>query len=51
MRRLHRGGGADGSMITFNDTELQDSANDGVDGIINTQVPFIARHNISAGDL
>ncbi|KAI0318324.1 manganese peroxidase 1 [Amylostereum chailletii] len=44
------GGGADGSIVTFSDTELAYAANGGIDEIVNTQKPFIAAHNISAGD-
>ncbi|KXN90157.1 Versatile peroxidase VPL1 [Leucoagaricus sp. SymC.cos] len=44
------GGGADGSIVTFADTELKYHANGGVDGIVNVQKPLIAKYNISAGD-
>ncbi|KAG5352195.1 Versatile peroxidase vpl2 [Termitomyces sp. Mn162] len=44
------GGGADGSIIIFNDTELAFHANIGLDKIINKQKPFIARHTLTAGD-
>jgi hypothetical protein len=27
------------------------AANDGIDGIVNTLKPFVAKHNITAGDL
>ncbi|KAK0195813.1 manganese peroxidase 1 precursor [Armillaria mellea] len=44
------GGGADGSIITFSDIETAFHANDGIDEIVEAQKPFIARHNITAGD-
>ncbi|KAJ6549160.1 manganese peroxidase 3 [Mycena sp. CBHHK59/15] len=44
------GGGADGSIITFDEIETAFPANNGIDDIIDAQTPFIARHNISAGD-
>ncbi|SJL15024.1 related to Versatile peroxidase VPL1 [Armillaria ostoyae] len=47
---LDSGGGADGSIITFSEIETAFHANDGIDEIVETQKPFIARHNITAGD-
>ncbi|KAI0740716.1 peroxidase MNP1 [Earliella scabrosa] len=44
------GGGADGSIITFGDTETAFHANGGLDEIVALQKPIIARHNISAAD-
>ncbi|KAI0047650.1 class II peroxidase [Auriscalpium vulgare] len=44
------GGGADGSISVFDDIETAFHANGGIDDIIDTQAPFVARHNISAGD-
>ncbi|KAI0092974.1 melanin-decolorizing enzyme [Irpex rosettiformis] len=44
------GGGADGSIIVFEDIETAFHANNGVDEIIDVQKPFIARHNITPGD-
>ncbi|KAJ7067436.1 putative versatile peroxidase [Mycena amicta] len=44
------GGGADGSIIVFNDTELTYPANSGLDDPINTELPFIKAHNVSPGD-
>ncbi|KAJ6542959.1 manganese peroxidase 3 [Mycena capillaripes] len=44
------GGGADGSVITFDDPETSFPANNGIDDIIDAQVPIIARHNITPGD-
>ncbi|KAK0190116.1 manganese peroxidase 1 precursor [Armillaria mellea] len=44
------GGGADGSIITFSEIETAFHANDGIDEIVEAQKPFIARHNITAGD-
>lgn len=46
-----KGGGADGSMITFSDIETNFHMNGGIDEIVEAQRPFIAKHNISAGDL
>ncbi|KAF7349708.1 Peroxidase [Mycena sanguinolenta] len=46
----YRGGGADGSIITFDDPETSFPANNGIDDIIDAQVPIIARHNITPGD-
>jgi len=44
------GGGADGSIIVFQDTELTYNANQGLDDPISTEVPFIAAHNVTPGD-
>ncbi|KAJ7089562.1 manganese-dependent peroxidase [Mycena epipterygia] len=44
------GGGADGSIIVFNDTELTYPANDGLDDPVNTEAPFIKAHNVTPGD-
>ncbi|TFY83700.1 hypothetical protein EWM64_g314 [Hericium alpestre] len=44
------GGGADGSIIIFSDTETAFHANNGIDEIVETQRPFIQAHNITAGD-
>ncbi|KAJ8516151.1 hypothetical protein ONZ45_g6493 [Pleurotus djamor] len=44
------GGGADGSIITFSAIETSFQANAGIDEIVKAQIPFIAKHNISAGD-
>ena len=45
------GGGADGSIIIFSDIETAFHANNGIDEIVEEQKPFIARHNITPGDL
>jgi manganese peroxidase len=45
------GGGADGSILFFGDTETGFPANLGTDDIVDAQTPILARHNISAGDL
>ena len=45
------GGGADGSIAIFESIETNFHANLGVDEIVNEQAPFIARHNITPGDL
>ncbi|KAJ6477271.1 putative versatile peroxidase [Mycena vulgaris] len=44
------GGGADGSIITFSDTELNFPANAGLDDAVNTELPFIQAHNVTPGD-
>nr|WCB70288.1 manganese peroxidase MnP3 [Trametes hirsuta] len=44
------GGGADGSISIFESIETNFHASIGVDEIVNEQAPFIARHNITAGD-
>ncbi|CAL1709034.1 unnamed protein product [Somion occarium] len=44
------GGGADGSIITFDTIETPFHANGGIDDIVDAQKPFVAKHNISAGD-
>jgi hypothetical protein len=57
---IHRGlyvltkrnsGGADGSIVTFDDIETAFHANGGIDDIVDAQKPFIAKHNMTAGDL
>ena len=50
---MYRGGGADGSIITFNETELAFEANDGLDDVIDTVGPFFLKHAsvLSPGDL
>ncbi|KAJ6504347.1 manganese peroxidase 3 [Mycena vitilis] len=45
------GGGADGSVHTFDSIETAFPANNGIDDIIDAQAPFLARHNITPGDL
>ncbi|CAL1707518.1 unnamed protein product [Somion occarium] len=44
------GGGADGSIITFLETETKYPANLGTDEIAEKQAGLIAKHNITAGD-
>ncbi|KAK0436797.1 manganese peroxidase 1 precursor [Desarmillaria tabescens] len=44
------GGGADGSIVTFSDIETAFHANNGIDGIVEVQRPFINAHNMTAGD-
>ncbi|TDL19453.1 manganese peroxidase 2 [Rickenella mellea] len=46
----HGGGGADGSIITFDEIETPFPANNGIDDIIDVQVPFIQKHNVTPGD-
>ena len=48
---LYRGGGADGSIFNFAETETAFHANGGLDEIVALQKPIKARHNISAADL
>ncbi|TFK65299.1 heme peroxidase [Pluteus cervinus] len=47
------GGGADGSIVTFNATELTFEANDGLDDVIADVGPFFLKHQdqITSGDL
>ena len=45
------GGGADGSIMIFDDIETAFHANGGLDEIVALQKPIRARHNISAADL
>ena len=45
------GGGADGSIVLFAETETNFHANLGTDEIVALQKPIIARHNISTADL
>jgi len=51
LRLQTSGGGADGSILVFNKTELTYHANAGIDDIVSAQTPFFAKHNLSAGDL
>ncbi|KAF7792283.1 hypothetical protein EIP86_003319 [Pleurotus ostreatoroseus] len=44
------GGGADGSIIAFSDTELSYPENIGIDEIVNKQKPFVTAHNMTPGD-
>ncbi|KLO09934.1 manganese peroxidase 1 [Schizopora paradoxa] len=46
-----QGTGADGSIMLFEDTELMDPANNGVDDAINNLKPLLQTFNVSAGDL
>jgi hypothetical protein len=48
---LCRGGGADGSFLLFPQTEPLQEANDGTEDTVNNLLPFLARHNVTAGDL
>ncbi|OCB83925.1 manganese peroxidase 1 [Sanghuangporus baumii] len=47
------GGGADGSMLIFSDTELAYTENAGMDDPVDALLPFLAKYgaNITAGDL
>ena len=51
--QIYSGGGADGSIITFNATELTFEANDGLDDVLADVGPFFLEHQsvISSGDL
>lgn len=44
------GGGADGSIITFSDTETAFHANGGIDDIVDAQKPILAQFNVTPGD-
>ena len=44
------GGGADGSIMVFDDIETAFHANGGIDDIIDAQSPFVAKHNMTPGD-
>ncbi|KAJ7097411.1 versatile peroxidase VPL1 [Mycena epipterygia] len=44
------GGGADGSIIVFNQTELNYHANDGLEDAVMTEAPFVKAHNVTPGD-
>jgi hypothetical protein len=48
-----RGGGADGSIIIFNETEFQDPGNVGIDDILGEISPFFFKNAdvITPGDL
>ncbi|KZV87824.1 manganese peroxidase 1 [Exidia glandulosa HHB12029] len=46
-----KGGGADGSMIAFADTELAFPANAGIDEIVDDLKPFADAHGVSYGDI
>ena len=51
--KIIRGGGADGSIIIFNETELLDPGNVGIDDVLAEISPFFFKHEsvISPGDL
>ena len=51
--KIIRGGGADGSIIIFNATELLDPGNVGIDDVLDEISPFFFKHAsaISPGDL
>ncbi|KAJ7577804.1 manganese peroxidase 1 precursor [Mycena floridula] len=44
------GGGADGSIIIFDEIETAFHANGGIDDIVDVQTPFIARSGLTPGD-
>ena len=44
------GGGADGSIIVFSDTETAFHANGGIDDIVDAQKPLLAQFNVTPGD-
>ena len=52
-KKIIRGGGADGSIIIFNKTELLDPGNVGIDEILGEISPFFFKHAnaITPGDL
>ncbi|KAF7300132.1 Manganese peroxidase H3 [Mycena kentingensis (nom. inval.)] len=45
------GGGADGSMLIFPEVEPNFDANAGIDESVDSLLPFLGRHNVTAGDL
>ena len=53
LKKKNRGGGADGSIIIFNQTELLDPGNLGIDDVLDEISPFFFKHAnvISPGDL
>lgn len=48
--RYHSGGGADGSIMTFDQIETNFHPNIGLDEIVNLQKPFVAKHGVTPGD-
>ena len=52
-KKLIRGGGADGSIIIFNQTELEDPGNIGIDDVLGEVSPFFFKYAdvITPGDL
>ena len=52
-KKIIRGGGADGSIIVFSETELRDPGNVGIDDILGEVSPFFFKHAnaITPGDL
>ena len=52
-KKLIRGGGADGSIIIFNKTELKDPGNVGIDEVLGEMSPFYYKYAnaITPGDL
>lgn len=50
---IFSGGGADGSIAVFNETELTFHANTGIDDVLDALGPFLIKHSdvVSAGDL
>ena len=53
FKKIIRGGGADGSIIIFNETELLDPGNVGIDDVLSQISPFFFNHSaaITPGDL
>ena len=53
IKKIFRGGGADGSIIIFNETELLDPGNVGIDDVLGEISPFFFAHSaaITPGDL
>ena len=51
--KFNSGGGADGSIATFNATELTFPANLGIDDVLDDLGPFILKHanTVTPGDL
>lgn len=47
---MFRGGGADGSIMAFDDIETNYHPNIGLDEIVQLQKPFVAKYNVTPGD-
>ena len=47
---MHSGGGADGSIIVFDEIETAFHPNIGLDEVTKLEKPFIAKHNVTPGD-
>ena len=50
LTRDRSGGGADGSIIVFDEIETAFHPNIGLDKVTKLEKPFIAKHNVTPGD-